>query len=74
MMFNYSMAVLSGYFFWRHDTYCEDNMYSYFSICEWLFVISNIAFHCTIAFVDFRHVVMYMTIESTSGGRKLVDQ
>jgi hypothetical protein len=36
--------------------------------------VSNIAFHCSMAFVDFRHVVLYMATHSAAGGRKVLDQ
>lgn len=33
------------YFFWSHNTYCAPYTYSYFSFCEWSFIVTNIMFH-----------------------------
>lgn len=43
-----SSFLMAAYLFVRHNTYCEDGVYSIFSLLEWLTVILNIAFHCLI--------------------------
>lgn len=47
IIYNVSM-FLSLYFFVRHNTYCEPFVYSMFSVCEYVTVLTNIAFHMTI--------------------------
>lgn len=37
--------LISLYFYIRHNTYCEPYMFSYFSLCEYFTVFTNIAFH-----------------------------
>lgn len=44
--------LLSLYFFERHMEYCEPYMYSYFALCEYVVVFSNVFFHLT-ASIDF---------------------
>lgn len=44
--------IFSLYFYWRHNTYCEPYVYSYYGICEYIVVVTNIAFH-TVEAVDF---------------------
>jgi len=50
---NISSFVFALYFFYRHNTYCEDGVYSLFGLCEILVVLTNVAFHGT-AMLDFR--------------------
>ncbi|KAK3746431.1 hypothetical protein RRG08_020068 [Elysia crispata] len=40
------------YFYYRHNKYCENGVYSMFSLCEILMITANIAFHGT-AMIDF---------------------
>ncbi|XP_066920174.1 post-GPI attachment to proteins factor 2-like [Clytia hemisphaerica] len=47
--------MLLGYFFWRHNTYCEPNVYSLFAFFEYVFVFCNIGFHWTCCY-DFQDV------------------
>jgi len=50
-----SVFLLSMYFFWRHNAYCEPGVYSLFALCEYMIVILNISFHTT-AVMDFPHL------------------
>lgn len=42
-------------FFVRHVQHCENYVYSLFAMAEWVFVLSNICFHCS-AYIDFRNL------------------
>ncbi len=52
MKFNFVAGLLMLYFYYRHNTYCEQYVYSFFGLCEYSLVLSNIAFHGT-AYYDF---------------------
>ena len=54
IVLNLSSFLLAAYLFVRHNTYCEDGVYSIFSLLEWLTVILNIIFHCLV-FFEFPH-------------------
>ena len=41
----------------RHNAYCEPGVYSLFSICEYIIVLSNMAFHY-VASIDFKDRVL----------------
>ncbi|CAB3982446.1 post-GPI attachment to s factor 2-like isoform X1 [Paramuricea clavata] len=47
MITNYSSFALAVYFYFRHNWYCEPGIYSYFSLCEYVTVVTNIWFHST---------------------------
>lgn len=45
----YLISILgSVYFYIRHNEYCEPYVYSLFSLCEYLTVLANIAYHMVI--------------------------
>lgn len=59
----YALAfVASLYFYVRHNTYCEPYVYSMFSLCEYVTILGNIAYHCMIIY----------DLDLSSNPRKLV--
>ena len=69
LLFLYLSSFLTSlYFYIRHNTYCEANMFSYFSFCEYITVFTNIAFH-SIIFLDLdmskkMHKIRMISIEN----------
>ncbi|XP_064404861.1 post-GPI attachment to proteins factor 2-like [Halichondria panicea] len=56
-----SIFLISLYFYWRHNTYCEPYVYSIYGFCEYLVVLTNVAFQ-TVQAVDFQNDY-HLTIE-----------
>ncbi|XP_071086868.1 post-GPI attachment to proteins factor 2-like isoform X1 [Haliotis cracherodii] len=46
-LFNISVFMFAVYLFFRHNAYCEPGAYSWFALCEYLIVLSNVCFHGT---------------------------
>lgn len=47
----YALAFLGSlYFYIRHNAYCEPYVYSLFSLCEYVTIMGNIAYHCMIIY------------------------
>lgn len=64
-IFNIVSVAAAGYFFRRHNKYCEPGIYTFFALCEYLVVLSNMAFHIT-AYWDFgnRAVMVAVPVEN----------
>jgi len=52
------------YFYYRHNTYCEPYVYSLFSLCEYVIVLCNMAFHYASIYYDFHSSEMVVTAPS----------
>ncbi|KAL4003427.1 Frag1/DRAM/Sfk1 family protein [Acanthocheilonema viteae] len=52
--------LFAVYFFKRHNAYCEPGIYTLFAISEYVVVLSNVFFHCTLLF-DFRGKYFILT-------------
>ncbi|XP_060565669.1 post-GPI attachment to proteins factor 2-like [Ruditapes philippinarum] len=50
---NISAFSLAVYLYFRHNWYCEPYIYSWFALCEYVTIFTNILFHGT-AIMDFR--------------------
>lgn len=56
---NIGVFLLAAYCFMRHNRYCEPGMYTYFALCEYIVVLTNMAFHMT-AYWDFYGQVLIL--------------
>lgn len=57
------LMISASYFYYRHNTYCEAGVYSFFALSEYLLVAANIAFHYTSIF-DFQNAVLTFTFDT----------
>ncbi|KAI4463833.1 fgf receptor activating protein 1 [Holotrichia oblita] len=51
---NITSILIATYCFVRHNNSCEDYVYSLFALCEYIVVLTNMAFHMTAA-LDFKN-------------------
>lgn len=58
-------ALLSVYFFLRHNWYCESGVYTLFALCEYIVVLSNMGFHMT-AYWDFADQWMHVSAPTSN--------
>lgn len=49
-MTNMIALLLSGYFYWRHNAYCEPGVYTLFALSEYTVVVTNVGFHGTLMY------------------------
>ncbi|XP_040576225.1 post-GPI attachment to proteins factor 2-like [Lepeophtheirus salmonis] len=54
------------YFYYRHNSFCEPYVYSFFCITEYFIVLSNMGFHMT-AFYDFKGTVLMTSTLNSAG-------
>jgi len=54
-------ACLALYFYWRHNEYCEDFVYSFFAISEYSIVLCNMVYHW-LASYDFYHCMVTIRV------------
>ncbi|GAU98608.1 hypothetical protein RvY_09732 [Ramazzottius varieornatus] len=68
---NVFVFAWSIYFFFRHNNHCEPGIYTWFAICEYLVVLTNIFYHGTAKW-DFKDYVFIA--QSSQGHRKRIGE
>ena len=63
---NLVLIPLLMFFYHRHNEYCEPYVYSWFCVCEYLIVLSNMSFH-GLAYKDFGELFITLPSTKTSG-------
>ncbi len=63
-------GVLMVYFYWRHNTYCEPYVYSFFCILEYTIVLCNMGFHVSV-FYDLQFAEVSVSNSGGGGGAAL---
>lgn len=58
----YVSVFLAGYFYWRHNEYCEPYVYSFFGVFEYIVVLCNMAYH-VLGYLDFSDWVLRLSPE-----------
>ncbi|KAK6172484.1 hypothetical protein SNE40_016123 [Patella caerulea] len=61
---NIGTFILALYFYYSHTYYCGDRTYSYFAVCEYIVIFSNIGFHST-AMLDFKSMALVVPDPTT---------
>ena len=67
---NFAFLVGACCCFWVHEEYCPDFAYSFFGLCEWGYVLSNIAFHCS-EVAELRHFDLAVLAQDDDEGHRL---
>ncbi|XP_029373626.1 post-GPI attachment to proteins factor 2-like [Echeneis naucrates] len=53
LLFEIAFLAFAGFFYWKHNVYCQSGSYTLFALFEYLVVFANMAFHLTAAW-DFK--------------------
>ena len=59
------LGLLMSYFYYWHNEYCTPYVYSFFCICEYVIVLSNMVFHAT-AYYDFSFINVVIPARSST--------